>query len=177
MIPRPGKPIALACFFCLTCVSLLTTPALAAGKDACTLLTAADAQAALGEPVGPPRNEPRPSSGGEVSACKYRSTQGSALSAKSVTLTVHYADSDISGSDAGMADSLKSAGMKNVHAVSGVGDAAVWASNTSMGRPMGELTVRKGKSVMLTIIITGMSDDAAALEHAKALALKLVPQV
>ncbi len=75
-----------------------------------------------------------------------------------------------------MADSLKAAGFKNVHQVSGVGDAAVWGAATMMGRPSINLTLRKGKNLVLTIIISGIADDAVALDHAKALALTVLPK-
>jgi hypothetical protein len=174
MTTRPGfLPVAL-CLFGLVFLSWI--PAFAAVKDACSLITASDAQDALGEPVGSPRSEPRPSAAGDGTECKFRSTQGNAFRAKSVSLTVHYANSDISGSDAAISENLKSSGFKDVHSVSGVGDAAVWATNSMMGHPMGELTVRKGKSVMLIILITGVADEAAALDRAKALALKVLPK-
>ncbi|MGA2372391.1 MAG: hypothetical protein ACLP3R_10680 [Candidatus Korobacteraceae bacterium] len=161
----------LSCLF-TSLVVLAPVPARAAAKDACSLITSADAQAALGEPVSPPRNEPRP----EGSACRFRSTQGSALSAKTVTLSVHYSDTDISGNEGGMADSLKAAGYKNVQQISGVGDAAVWGTNTMMGKPTGELAVRKGKNLILTIIISGIQDEATALARAKALAATILPK-
>ena len=156
----------------LSVVVLSPVRARAAAKDACSLITSADAQTALGEPVSAPRNEPRP--GG--SACRFRSTQGSALSGKTVTLSVHYSDTDVSGNDAGMASSLQGTGFKNVQQVSGVGDAAVWGTNSMMGRPTGELTVRKGKNLILTIVIGGMADEATALARAKALAATILPK-
>ncbi len=133
----------------------------------------------------PPTRKPRWASrflrpetnlGPERSACRFRSTQGSALSAKTVTLSVHYSDTDVSGNDTGMAESLKAAGYKNVHQVSGVGDAAIWGTNSMMGRPMGELTVRKGKNLILTIVISGIQDEATALARAKALAATILPK-
>ena len=141
-------------------------------KDACSLITAADAQAALGEPVSSPRSEPRP----EGTACSFRSAQGPSLTAKTVTLSTHYSDTDISGDDSGMAESLKTAGFKDVHQVSGVGDAAVWGATVMLDRPAGELTVRKGKNLILTIIISGIADEATALDRAKALAITILPK-
>jgi hypothetical protein len=166
--------LAIALLSCLLTglVVLAPVPASAAAKDACSLITSADAQAALGEPVSPPRNEPRPG----ASACRFRSTQGSALSAKTLTVTAHYSDTDVSGNEAGMAESLKAAGYKNVQQVSGVGDGAVWGTNSMMGHPTGELTVRKGKNLILTIIISGIQDEATALTRAKALAASILPK-
>src|SRR5580658_2005338 len=122
MNPRLALSIALLSCMFASLVVLAPASTSAAAKDACSLITSADAQAALGEPVSPPRNEPRP----EGSACRFRSAQGASLTAKTVTLSAHYSDTDVTGNDTGMADSLKAAGFKNVQQVSGVGDAAVW---------------------------------------------------
>jgi len=148
----------------------------AAAKDACSLMSAADAEAALGEPVGAPVSEPRSSGASDGSECKFKSTQGRALKGKNVALTVQYATSDVTGSTKGIADNLRSAGMKNVHEVSGVGDGAVWGSTSMMGRPMGELSVLKGKHIMLIILINGIADEADSLSRAKALAAKVLPK-
>jgi hypothetical protein len=165
-----------ALFFFLSAVLLTPVSSWAAAKDACSLITSDDAQAALREPVGPPKSRPRSMAGAEGTNCQYRSTQGSALKAKSVSLTVEYSSSDISGNENGMMDNLKSAGYKNVRQISGVGSSAVWGTTSMMGRPMGELSVLKGKSVMLIIIVDGIADDATALDRAKALALKVLPR-
>ncbi len=77
----------------------------------------------------------------------------------------------------GMMDNLKSNGYPNVQKVAGVGDEAIWASRTSLGRLSGELTVRKGQHTLLIIIINGMADDALSLDRAKALAIKVFPRV
>ncbi len=161
----------VSCLF-IGFVVLAPAPARAAAKDACSLISSADAEAALGEPVAPPRNEPRT----DGSACSFRSAQGASLTAKTVTLNAHYSDTDITGNESGMADSLRAAGFKNVQPVSGVGDAAVWGTASMLGRPSGNLTVRKGKNLILTIIISGIDDDATALDRAKALALTVLPK-
>ncbi len=148
----------------------------AADKDACSLVTAADAEAALGEPVGAPTPELRPSPPGQASACRFRSTQSRGLKAKTVSVSVHYATEDLHASMPGMMDNLKSAGYQNVHSVAGVGEEAIWASRVMMGKTTGELTVRKGKSTLVVIIINGLPDDATALDHAKALAAKVLPK-
>jgi len=69
-----------------------------------------------------------------------------------------------------MAETLKQAGFKDVHPVTGAGDEAIWATNTILGRAMDELTVRKGKSILLIILVDGISDEATALTRAKTLA-------
>ena len=118
----------------------------------------------------------RPSGDGEASVCEFRSSQSKGLKAKSLSVTVHYSNSDVRGSAPEITSNLNAAGFTNVRQVSGVGDSAVWATRTMMGKPMGELTVLKGKSVMLTIISNGVPDEASALERSKALAAKLLPK-
>ncbi|RXH54668.1 hypothetical protein [Granulicella sibirica] len=149
----------------------------AARKDACSLIASSDAQAALGEPVGPSKEENRSYGKGEATSCQYRSTLGSALRGKSVSLEVRYSDDDLTGSAKGIAESLQSAGFKDVHLVAGAGSAAVWGSNSILGRTQGELTVIQGKSVMLIIIISGIPDEADAISKAKAMALKALASV
>ena len=85
-------------------------PAAAAAKDACSLMTSADAQAVLGEPTGAGKSEPRSFNGAEGTVCKFRTVQGSAMKARSVSLNVQYSNSDISGNDSGMMADMKSAG-------------------------------------------------------------------
>jgi hypothetical protein len=148
----------------------------ATAKDACSLITPADAQAALGEPVGTPQSTPRSGGQSEGSMCRFRSTQGSAFKAKSLSLTVQYSSVNLTGSAPSMAADLKSAGFQNVQKIDGVGDAAIWGTSSMMGRSMGELSVIKGKSIMVIIIISGIPDQAVALDHAKALAAKVLPK-
>jgi hypothetical protein len=148
-------------------VFIASTAAFGATKDACGLITAADAQAVLGEPVG--AAVPSGASGAESdgSACRFKSTQSRT---KSVSLTVQYSHEDLNGKMGSMAENLKQAGFKNVQTVAGAGDEAIWATNTMFGRAMDELTVRKGKQILLVIVVNGISDEAAALARAKALA-------
>ncbi|MGA7217033.1 MAG: hypothetical protein WBX38_01885 [Candidatus Sulfotelmatobacter sp.] len=171
-----NRAATFALFFFLSAVLLTSVPSWAAAKDACSLITSDDAQAALGEPVGLPKSRPRSMAGADGSNCQYRSTQGSALKAKSVSLTVGYSSSDISGNENGMMENLKSAGYKNVRQISGVGSSAVWGTNSMMDRPTGELSVLKGKNIMLIIIIDGIADEPTALDRAKALAAKVLPK-
>jgi hypothetical protein len=158
-------------FVLSACLGLIVTGNVrAATMDACTLFTPADAQKALGEPVGPSQAEGRSFGAGEGSSCRYRSATGQAVSGKSVSLNVRHSETDLTGSTTGIAENLKSAGFKNVHEVAGIGSAAVWASNSILGRLQGELTVIQGKSVMLIVIIKGIPDEADALSRAKAIA-------
>lgn len=150
------------------------TPAV---KDACDLITPADAQTAIGQPVGASKHDNQSSPIGDGSSCEFRATTGSAFTAKSVRLDVHYSNTDLTGSGTGMAESLKSAGFKNVHTVAGVGTTAIWASNSVLGRAQDELTVIQGKSVLLNVLITGVKDEADALAQAKVLAAKAIAKL
>jgi hypothetical protein len=161
--------LALSC-----CLVPLATNAYAASKDACSLFTSADAQAALSEPVGAPRSENRSSGVGDGSSCQYRSTIGNALRGKSVSVEVHYSQTDLTGSASGIKQNLNSAGFKTVHDVTGIGRAAIWATNSILGRAQGELTVIQGKSVMLIVIINGFPDESNALARAKTIASKAI---
>ncbi len=145
-------------------------PALAAVKDACSVITPADAQAVLGEPVGPAKSATQAAGPGDGFVCKYKSTIGNAFRAKSLSVTVQYSRTDLTGSANGIAESEKQTGYQDVHMVPGVGSAAVWGTLSMPGRPQGELTVFKGKNVMLIILVKGV-EEGAALERAKSLAL------
>ncbi len=156
---------------------LLPVAARAAAKDACSLITSADAQAAIGEPVGDAKAENRSFGAGDGSTCRYRSTVGSALKGKSVSVAVHYSATDLTGSAEGIAQNLKSAGFSSVHNVAGIGSAAVWGSTSILGKYKGELTVIQGRSVMLVVIISGIPDEADALARAKAIAAKAIARL
>ena len=164
----------LAIFVCL---ASFAWPALGATKNACNLIASADAQTAIGEPIGLARGEDQPSPSGDGSSCEFRSTTGSAFKAKSVRLDVHYSNTDITGSAPGIAENLKAAGFKDVHTVTGLGATAIWASNSLLGRSQGELTVIQGKSVLLTVLITGVKDEADSLARAKVLAQKAIAKL
>jgi hypothetical protein len=156
---------------------LIAISAQAAPKDACSLITPTDAQSVLNEPVGAPRSESRSSSAGDGTSCQYRSTIGGAFKAKSVSVEVHYSQTDLTGSASGITENLKSAGFKTVHDVAGIGTAAIWASNSILGRAQGELTVIQGKSVMLIIILNGFPDQTDALARAKVIASKAIAKL
>ena len=61
-----------------------------------------------------------------------------------------------------------------MQSVTGIGTAAVWATNSVLGRAQGELTVIQGKSVMLVILIDGIPDEADALARSKAIAARAI---
>lgn len=166
----------VAGFLLAATFTTLAGSASAAVKDACTVITSTDAQAVLGEPVGPPEPQSRSSGAGEGSVCKFRSAQGKALSRKTISLTIEYSTDDLSGTAGGISSNLKSAGFKSVHDVAGVGDRAVWGVTSLMGKAMDELTVLKGKHTMLIILTVGIQDEAAALDRAKSLAVKILPK-
>ncbi|WP_263374559.1 hypothetical protein [Granulicella aggregans] len=161
--------VSTAVFLLLSAVS-----AQAASKDACSFLTPPEAQAALALPVGPARSEDRSSGAGQGSSCRYRATSGRALSGKTVSLNVRYSETDLTGSAEAIGENLKSAGFKNVHDVAGIGSAAIWGSNSILGRPQGELTVIVGKSVMLIVILDGIANEEDALARAKKIAARAI---
>jgi hypothetical protein len=154
------------------CLASFSLPAQGANRNACDLIASADAQTAIGEPVGPARGEDQPSPAGDGTSCEFRSTTGPAFKAKSVRIDIHYSNTNVTGSAPGIAENLKAAGFQNVHTVTGVGTTAIWASNSFLGRSQGELTVIQGKSVLLTVLITGVKDEADSLARAKVLAQK-----
>ena len=151
-------------------------PSYGAVTDACAVVTQGDAEAALGEPVSAPRRLSHPSTGGEAPGCRYRAARGSALEAKTVSVTIHY-DAAGRGNLNAIVHSEEKAGYKSVREVDGVGDAAVWGVVSSLGRMNGELSVRKGSSTLLVIILGGISDEPAALKSAKDLAAKALPRL
>jgi hypothetical protein len=161
-------------------LGLLTVSARAAPIDACSLIAPADAESALDEPVGAPRSESRSSEVGDGSLCQYRSTAGGVggvLKAKSVSVEVHYSQTDLTGSTGSITQNLKSAGFKTVHEVPGIGSAAVWASNSILGRAQAELTVIHGRSVMLIIILNGIPNETEALARARVIASKAIARL
>jgi len=93
--------------------------------------------------------------------------KGGVLKAKSVSVEVHYSQTDWTGSTGSITQNLKSAGFKTVHELPGIGSAAVWASNSILGRAQAELTVIHGRSVMLIIILNGIPNETEALARAR----------
>ena len=61
--------------------------------------------------------------------------------------------------------------------MSGVGTAAVWGSNSILGRSQGDLTVIERKSVMLIVIISGIANEADSLSRAKLIAAKALAKL
>jgi len=167
----------LLSIFTFSLCLLLASRVRAATKDACGLLSLADAQTALGEPVGPAKFENRSFGHGEATSCRFRPTVGKVIGGKSVSLEVRYSDDDLTGSAKGIAENFQSAGFKNVHQVSGIGTVAVWASNSVFGKLQGELTVIQGKSVMLIVLIDGLASEAEAISSAKIIATKALAKL
>jgi len=169
-----GLELILSSFVLAICLIPNSSHA-AAGKDACKLFTPKDAQTAFGEPVDEATTHPDSINGSEGSTCKFRSTQGVGIHNKNISVPVEYSSQGFAADTRRMIDALKSAGYQGVRQVSRVGDNAIWGTNSVMGTPLGELTVIKGKSTMIIILINGISDDAA-LDRAKDLARKILPK-
>ncbi|MGA9505669.1 MAG: hypothetical protein WBV31_14615 [Terriglobales bacterium] len=116
-----------------------TPPARAAAKDACSLITSADASAALGSPVARQQRD-SDSIEAEITNCKFN---GVGVRAESVTLTADYRSADVNADLNGVVEKLKSEGFKAEREIEGVGDSAIWAANFGAGSSVGELYVRR----------------------------------
>jgi hypothetical protein len=162
---RPGISISIAlCLSAFAC-QLVASKASAQIKDVCGLVDTADATALLGEEVSAPQAE---SSGRTGSAtCRFLTSK---VPLKSLSVLVQYAQL----SPTSMADHLKALLATNVQQVPGVGDDAAWGSMTIAGRTICQLSVRKGKSMRLLLMISGLPDDPGLLSRARILALKIL---
>lgn len=154
---------------------LLPQTASAKQKDACNVINSTVAEAVLGEAVGAAQSETQPTGAGDLFSCRFRTSQGPAYKAKSLTLSFRYGDAGAPDM-AGISDTMKTSGFK-VETISGIGDHALWCTMSALGRARDELIVRKGDSVTLMILIVGVPDQAAALDRAKSLASKTLPQL
>lgn len=113
----------------------------AQAKDACTLVTAANVEAVLGEPVKPPQRESHNSTTLQDSTCRFLPSQSQG---KYLSLMLHQTPSD--GSTTPMSDYLKKMNFMNLEQVSGVGSDAAWGSISLAGKLICQLSARKDKS-------------------------------
>ena len=142
--------------------------------DVSAVITKADAEAALGEPV----KEPQPRNGdgadGYYSRCNYYSERPG----KSLVLRVHQ-------SSAGKLDAKKqfemlSGGAGKIESISGLGDRAgyVKGNGSSSGADDKVMMVYVAKgNALITIGLAGLEDDMAALNRAKEIAKKILAQL
>jgi hypothetical protein len=160
---------------CFAFIAVLATaaPSTAADrKDACTLLTAVDAEAALGEAVAAGQPQVISAGGGglaAVSNCRYRPAH--AAIGKSVALMARYSPVPNPAASDSVRASLKSMG--DPKDVPGVGDSALWVFHKTGRMTSGQLNIFKGATYLI-VTLDGAADEAAALDRAKALALKLI---
>ena len=142
--------------------------------DVAAVITKADAEAALGEPV----KEPQPRNGdgtdGYYSRCNYYSEKPG----KSLVLRVHQ-------SSAGKLDAKKqfemlSGGHGKIEGISGLGDRAGYIKGngqvTGPDEKVMMVYVAKGNA-LITIGIAGLDDEMMALNKAKEIAKKILTQL
>lgn len=139
--------------------------------DVGAVVSKADAEATLGEPVRAPQLRNGDGADGYYSRCNYYSQPGG----KSLVLRVRQA---IGGKlDAKQEFDLLSAGSGKLKPITGLGDrAAIGPASPAAGYTRAlMLYVAKGNA--LVIGIGGLDDEIAATEKAKALAQKIVSRL
>ena len=155
-------------------VQLRAAAAPAKQVDVAAVITKADAEAALGEPV----KEPQPRNGdgadGYYSRCNYYSERPG----KSLVLRVHQ-------SAAGKLDAKKqfemlSGGNGKIESIGGLGDRAGYIKGNGQAAGADDkvmmVYVAKGNA-LITIGIAGLDDEMAALDKAKSIARKILAQL
>jgi hypothetical protein len=144
-------------------------------KDACSLVTAGDVRAVIGEEVHqvPAGIIPPSGPGLEYSSCRFKT----ASKTRTVSLLARYSKGRPNDSITELVAKMRSQKLPGVREISGVGDGAVWDGGP-LSKTSGsyQLTFMKGKFVFLLITLTGSFTEAGALEQAKALAAKILPR-
>ena len=162
-------------FWLFVIVSNLTMSALAADApiDVSKIIKKSDAEAALGEPVKDPTPLNLNSGDGYYSKCNYYSTK----SIRSLVLRVRQAAEGTIDPQQEFEQVAASGG--SMKPVEGLGEKAGMFNGTAQnGLPSQViiLYVVKGKS-FITIGLSGMKDEDAALEKAKTIAEKILAQL
>ena len=149
--------------------------AVAPGKqvDVAAVITKADAEAALGEPV----KEPQPRNGDGVDGYYSRCNYYSERPGKSLVLRVHQ-------SAAGKLDAKKqfemlSGGNGKIESISGLGDRAGYIKGNGQSGAADKVMmvyVAKGNA-LITIGLAGLDDEMMALNKAKEIAKKILAQL
>ena len=142
--------------------------------DLAAVITKADAEAALGEPV----KEPQPRNGdgadGYYSRCNYYSERPG----KSLVLRVH--QSTEGKLDAKKQFEMLSGGSGKIESIRGLGDRAGYSKGIGQGFGGDDkvmmVYVAKGNA-LITIGIGGLDDEMAALNKAKEIAKKILAQL
>ena len=142
--------------------------------DVAAVITKADAEAALGEPV----KEPQPRNGdgadGYYSRCNYYSEKPG----KSLVLRVH--QSTASKLDAKKQFEMLSGSSGKLENIGGLGERAGYVKGNGQGSGADDkvmmVYVAKGNA-LITIGIAGLDDDMVALNKAKEIAKKILAQL
>lgn len=141
---------------------------LAGGKlDACSLLTKAEVEAVLGDAIKEPKQgnyTPGTSDTAEIANCDYR-VEGRALQSVALMARISPEPDNTPEAINSVRESFKRMGSAPVE-VKGVGDVAIWGRNM--------LNVFKGENRSFIVTVIGAKDEAAAMEQAKTLALKVL---
>lgn len=164
---------------CLVLLCSIPSQSASAKVDACSLLSKAEAESLLGEPVkdgqhGILEND---GSGGTavVSQCIYRSV---AHFSKAVDLTARISppQEKITASIETIRKTLKETASAEPQNLSGVGDTAFWAPVGQGAYHSIQLNVFKGNSNYLIISVKGFPDDPS-VEKAKTVAQKALSRL
>ena len=137
--------------------------------DLATVITKADAQSALGEPVKDPLSRSEEGADGHYSRCNYYSENPG----RSLVLRVRQAS-------AGQLEPKKqleemSAGNDKFKTIAGLGDKAALLREGPDKGPSHALMLYVAKgSAFVTVAISGVDDEKAATEKAKTLAKKIL---
>ncbi len=165
---------AVAALFVGTIGELHAAAAPAKQVDVAAVITKADAEAALGEPV----KEPQPRNGdgadGYYSRCNYYSERPG----KSLVLRVHQSSAE--KLDVKKQFDMLSSGSGKIENIRGLGDRAGYTKGIGQGSGGDDkvmmVYVAKGNA-LITIGIAGLDDDMAALNKAKEIAKKILAQL
>src|SRR5256885_3242925 len=139
------------------------------GIDLATIITRQDAQAALGEPVKDPQARSEEGADGHYSRCNYYSENPG----RSLVVRVRQAS-------AGQLEPKKqleemTAGKPKFKAIAGLGEKAVIVKEGPDKGPSHALMLYVVKAnAFVTVAISGIDDEKAATEKAKALAKKIL---
>ncbi|HZE58047.1 MAG TPA: hypothetical protein VE031_09355 [Chthoniobacterales bacterium] len=139
------------------------------GIDLATIITRQDAQAALGEPVKEPQARSEEGADGHYSRCNYYSENPG----RSLVVRVRQA----SASQLEPKKQLEemTAGKPKFKAITGLGDKAVIVKEGPDKGPSHALMLYVVKTnAFVTVAISGIDDEKAATEKAKALAKKIL---
>lgn len=163
------KPIVIAALAAIACAPVRISSGAESPIDLAEIVTKADAQAALGEPIKDPQLRSEEGADGFYSRCNYYSENPG----RSLLIRIRQAGG-------GQLEPKKqldemSAGNDKFKAVTGLGDkAAVIREGPEKGTGHAlMLYVAKGNA-FITIAIGGVDDEKAATEKAKTLAKKIL---